>query len=873
MTRLLLHLIERATPPTDREWVLGDTVEEFERRTTSSGPGAARRWLAAEACRVLWCAPFLRRATRTIPSSAPPSASRALTFPQDMRYAFRVLRQRPGFTTAAIVSLALGIGANVAIFSAVRAVLFDEPPYPQADRLVRVTIPMARRPPQPLSQEDVEALRTRPDTFGSVATCTWATVNVRGESALERVEGPYVSPEFFDVFGLPPLIGRAFEPQEFHSASHVALLSHRLWRSQFGGASDVVGRTIQIDREPWTVVGVMPPDFTPECRGNSTGDVWRPFLPTPESREPNLQTYARLTPGATIDSARRTVANLHASKATTTLAAYGAVVERLKEGAANAARPGLLLLQSISAFVLILMCTNLATLFLAHASARQYELGIRAALGAGRARIVRQLLAEAWLIATAASVLGAALAYWLVPMLRLEGPGRLGVIPAGTLLSVRFPEFLLSLGLGWLTATVFGLAPAWLTSKTDAFAGLRSNRQSTPARSVVIARSTLVAAQVLLAVVLISGTALVLRSFTKVMALPLGIDPRGLLVANLYVTEQDITRSLNERLEAVMHERFGAADVTLAGGMPFTTTFTTGFALSDEATSARKDIWTRVRWVTSSYFSTLRQPMLRGRAFTADDANAIPLPVIVNESFEKLHGDGHSLIGRHLSTASTRVSNQQRVVVGVVADVRTGLRTQGLFDAVYEPLTTSSYLSVVIRAQNSPAMERSIREAVREVSSNIAVLNVESLESLVDDYQIRRHFTVLMLVAFGTLAALLAALGIFSVMSQTVGQRLREAGIRIALGARPQDIRVLFLGGGLKPVVIGLAGGIAAAWWVAGLLRDNPEWKAQLFQVRAQDPWSIGSTAILVLVTGLLACWLPTRRANRVDPAETLRAD
>jgi predicted permease len=792
---------------------------------------------------------------------------------QDVRFAVRLFRKRSGFAAAAVITLALGIGANVTIFSAVRAVLLDEPPYPQPNRLVRLSVSFPRGLPQPLSAEDVEALQSRPEVFETIGACTWATVNVRGESILERVEGPYVSPEFFDVFGVPPALGRLFDRQEYETGAHVTLLSHKIWQSQFGGATGVVGRTIHIDREPWTVIGVMPASFAPQCRGNSSGDVWRPFVPTPGSNRPNLLTFARLPAGVPIESARQAIADLQAANATVTLGAYGANVEHLNDRDANAVRPGLFLLQSVALLLLLLTCTNLATLFLAHASGRHHELGVRSALGAGRWRLVRQLVTEAGLIATAGGLLGVALAFWIVPLLTLAGPGRLGVIPEGTVLSVRLPELFVALGLGWLTAILFGLAPAWLTSKADVLGALKSTREATPTRAVAAVRTSLIAAEVLLAVVLVTGTALVLRSFANVMALPLGFDPKGLVVANLYIRGQDAGIPVAERLDAALRERVGGAPMALASGMPFTTTMTTGFTLVSDAALTSKEIWTRARWVTPPYFSTIRQRLLRGRLPNTQDAGTNPMPVLVNETFEKLHGGNQSLLGRRLVWSGLWDRADQLVVVGIVADVRTGMRTQGVFDAVYLPLRASDSLSIVLRAPHTSALERTVRNAVHDVSPDIAILGVEPMDALVAEWQTRRRFYVLALTVFGGLAALLAAIGIYSVMVQTVGRRMREAGIRIALGARPGDIRSLLIAAGLKPLATGLVGGILAAWWVAGLLKDNVELKLQLYQVPAQDPISITMTTLGLLAAGVLACWIPTTRVKRVSPVDVLKAE
>ena len=878
MTRLLLLIIGRATPRANREWVVGDTLEEFTRLVTQRGPAAARRWLIGEAWRVLVQAPRHRAATRGVRvRETRPELAGALA--QDIRFALRVLRQRPGFTTAAIATLAFGIGANVAVFSAVRAVLLDEPPYPHADRLVSLSIPIPRMLPQPMSEEDVEAIRSRAGVFDAVGACTWANVSVRGESTLERVQGPRIAPEFLNVFGVAPLLGRSFSDDEFVNGAHVTMLSFKVWQSQFGGAPDVVGRTIQIDHEPWTIVGVMPPQFAPQCAGNGSGDVWRPFRPMPGSNEPNLLVFAKLAPGATLETARRAITDLKSANATVTLGAYGATVDGLKDRDADAARSGLLLLQGIAAFLLILTCTNLANLFLAHASARHHELGVRAALGAGRWRLVRQLLTEAMLISVAGSLFGVMLAFWIVPRLALTGPGRLGVIPTGTILAVRLPELAIALALSWLTALLFGLAPAWLTSKTDVLATLRTSQQATATRAASMLRTSLVAAEVLFAVVILSGTGLFIRSFAHVIAVPLGFDPKGVTAARIYVdapagTHTDLVGSLERRL----HDRFGAVPVALANNFPFFGGASyTNFALAPDDAASPKWQWSEIRTVSPDYFATLRISPIRGRLLTADDAGVQPTPVLVNETFLRKLGMEPDALGRRLLRHffGPSPSDSLLVVVGIVADVSDSFVTRPPFQAVYVPLEphASGNLSIAVRGQNTPALERALREVAHETSPDVAVLQVSNLEASMAEREVKRRFYVLVLIVFGALAGLLAALGVYAVMSQTVGHRLREAGIRMALGARPRDIRALLVGGGLKPVAAGLAGGIVAAWWVAGLMRNNSALKGQLFQVPAQDPWSIGLTAAGLLIVGLLACWMPTRKTKQINPVEILRAE
>ena len=800
---------------------------------------------------------------------------------QDVKDSFRVLRNRPQFVAVTVLTLALGIGANVAVFSAIRAVLLDQPPYPEAERIVRLSIPVRQLLPDPLMLEDLEAIRGRSHVFATVGACTWATVNVRGGGDVERVEGPWVTPEFFDVFGVGPLIGRTFTPEEHAARAHVTLLSYDVWRSQFGGAADVVGRTIAIDREPWTVIGVMPPTFGPQCRGTETGGVWRPYVPKPDSRAADLRTYARLAPGVTLEAARHEIDALRSAQATVSLGAYGARVEGLNDAVARNARPGLLLLQTVAAFLLLITCANLANLFLAHGSARQHELGIRSALGAGRWRLMRRLLTEAGLIATAGSLIGVALAFLIVPRLVLAAPGRLGVVPPGTVLTVRWSEFALGLVAGWMTALLFGIVPAWVASKVDVLQALRATRQMTPNRFTKTLRAGLVAAEVLLAVVVLTGTTLLLRSFAHVLNLSMGFEPRGVVVANLYdggAAAASADMGLSERFEAQLQRRFGAAPVALAAAMPFAGfTRTTDFAVGPSPGEKPVWRWSEGRLVSPSYFATLRVPVLRGRLLTADDARAQPGRVVVNEAFARKFFGGVDVLGRSILRHVRSFSDSEpAVIVGVVPDARSVSLLGPPNEAVYSLLADHGIdgsFAVAVRAPLTPSIERTIREAARAASPEMAVLRVASMDALIAQSETRRRFYLTMLLAFGGLAALLATVGVYAVMSQMVGQRMRELGIRIALGARIGDVRRLVVGSGLTPVAIGLAGGAIAAWWIAGLLGANGELRYQLFDVPPQDPFSIAATAALLLGAALVACWIPANRTKRIDPIEILRTD
>jgi putative ABC transport system permease protein len=375
----------------------------------------------------------------------------------------------------------------------------------------------------------------------------------------------------------------------------------------------------------------------------------------------------------------------------------------------------------------------------------------------------------------------------------------------------------------------------------------------------------------MLAVVVLSGTALLLRSFAHMVQVPIGFEPRGVLVADLYADTQLPDRI--GRLERALASRVEHVPIAMAATMPSGIITSSNFALAPENGEDPPYRWLEIRRVSSAYFSTLRAPLKRGRLLRRDDVQADPVPALVNETFVRKFAGGGDVIGRRV--LGRPITSARMIIVGVLADAVGRSVTAPPNEAIYLPLRNDAggYLSIAVRAPRTPALERALREAVREADPDAALLRIDTLDSMMNAREVRRRFYLTALLVFGALAAILAALGVYAVMAQSVGQQIRELGIRVALGAGPWDIRRLVVGGGARPIIIGLGGGMMAAWWGAGVLNTHVTLRMLLFQVPARDPISISATVILLLGAALLACWIPARRATRVNPVEALRAE
>lgn len=791
--------------------------------------------------------------------------------PRDVASGVRILFRSPGFATTSVLTLALGIGVNVAIFSAVRAVLIDDLPYADSSRLVSLWQTAPRMRPQNFSLEDLEAIRQGAPAFSSVGGQAWSSVTIRGAADPERAIANRVTPEFFAIFGVPPQRGRLFGAADFASDAHPVVISHGIWRSQFGGSPDVVGQTIHVDREPWTVVGVMPPTFTPSISGNG---LWMPLAPAGAgSPRMSLSITARLAPGVTLLNARSQLSAVMTPRQREKGFYDGTSLERLGESDARSVRPGLLLLEGVAGFLLLITCANLANVFLAHTAARRREFGMRAALGAGRWRLIRQLLTEAAVVATIGSAIGVGLAYAGLPALISTASS---VLPRGTTVAVRAPELAIGLCLGWLTALAFAVIPAYLASRVDPLDSIRGATQVTAGRAIRAFRAGLVAAQVVLAVVVLTGAGLLIRSFARVVSLPMGFDAHGLVTADLTLPAPpafsvDDARTFVHRLEEEVRTRLGGRPVAFANAMPYGPT--TWLEWTPDSATGSADGPAGIaeyRVVSANYFDVLGVSVVRGRLFRPTDRSGSPPVAIVNEAFVRKYSRDRDPIGLQI-----RTSRPTFTIVGIVGDTRTNMLAFSPSAAVYSTLEQSpSYsLAVAVRASDTATVAKQLGAALRSLDPDIPLTRVGSIDAKVAEREVQRRFYLSMLSLFAMLAGILAAVGIYGVTAHVTSLRTRELGIRLALGAQPGTLKALVVGQGLRPVLAGVVGGVVGAWWVTDLLKANDVFSSQLYEVTPHDPWALAAAAVGLLATAVLACWMPARRASRIDPTVALRAE
>jgi putative ABC transport system permease protein len=795
---------------------------------------------------------------------------------QDLRYGLRRLSRSPGFTLVAVGALALGIGANTAIFSVVNAVLLRPLPYPEPEQLVQV---YESRPRQNMTRVDVSpneflAWADEGGSFRQLAAVDFASFNLTGRGEPERVSGALVTASYFPLFGVRPAHGRAFLPEEDQPGrDNVVVLGHELWQQSFGADPAVVGRAVNLDGTACTVVGVMPQGF----RLPQNAKLARPVAFTAQDRTRAgshfLTVYGRLKPGVTGELAAAELAAVAGRLEQTfaqTNVGHQVMLAPLHEELVGDVRPALLLLLGAVGLVLLIACANLANLLLARAAARRKEVAVRAALGASRWRIVRQLLAESVLLSGAGGAAGLLLAVWGVDLL-------VGLDPAGVqrvgAVSLDAGVFAFTAALSLLTGLLFGLAPALQASKTDFVETLKEGGRSSgggPARSRL--RSALVVAEVALTVVLLVSAGLLTKSFRRLLDVDPGLDPRGVLTLDLslpdtkYAESHQVAAFYRQLLESVAAlpgvEAAGAVSV-----LPLAGSDNSNFVQIEgrPPLPAGQALRAGRRNVSADYFKALRIPLKGGRGFADADSAEAPRVAVINEAMARAFFAGEDPLGKRLRTGD---NNPWVTVVGVVGDVRhrgldVDVRPEMFFHAAQTP---SREMTLVVRAAGDPlALVGAARERVLAVDRDQPVGNVKTMETWLAESLASRRFAVLLLGLFALVAAALAAVGLYGVVSYTVAQRTHELGLRLALGARPRDVLRLVIRQGMSMTLVGAVVGLVAALAFARLM------SGLLFGVAAHDPATFVGVPVLLLAVALLACYVPARRATKVDPMVALR--
>jgi putative ABC transport system permease protein len=814
---------------------------------------------------------------------------------QDLRYGARMLMKKPGFTLIAVITLALGIGANTAIFSVVNAALLKPLPFPQPERLAFI---YEQRVAQGrlqglIAPGDFFAWQEQNRSFERIAAYTEALFNLTGGGEPERVWGMITTPELFATLGVRPMLGRDFTAEDgAPDAPGGVILGHGFWQRRFGAARDIVGKTIQLDGGSYTVAGVMPPGFQFQdkkfevCRNFNVNSEWRATR-----RFYYLTAIGRLKSGVTLAEARAemgAIAGRLEQQFPDTNKGHGVSLIALDEAAVGRLRPALYALVAAVGFVLLIACANVASLSLARGATRYREMAVRASLGANRAALVRQLLTESLLLAAGGGAIGLLVAKWGVDLLLSVGPGNLPRLD-----QVKVDTFALAftLAISALTGIASGLLPALQLSRTDLSAGLKDGGQNA-AGSRSRAMNALVVAEVALALVLLIGAGLLIRSFARLLEVEPGFASEKVLAMDLSLNEE---RFANRR--QVFMEQLTARLATLPGVVAAGAT--THLPLSgedggrsftvagDAAKAAGEKLVAEYRIVTPDYLRTMKIPLRAGRHFTALDRNEYfmadgrrvegypnrqrgerdaPGVVIINEALARRSFAGVNALGRRIVIDDGQT--REREIVGVVGDVKHFSLEDASKPELYLPYAQRPMQNqtLVIRTDSEPlTLVAAVRGEVRALDKDLPLYGIKTMQDYLDDSVAARRLIMLLVGVFAAVALLLAAVGIYGVISHSVTERTREIGIRMALGARSQDVLRLVVRRGMKLALVGvglgLTGSVALTWLMKNLL----------FGVSATDPLTFVVIALLLTFVALLAALVPARRAARVEPLIALR--
>jgi putative ABC transport system permease protein len=799
---------------------------------------------------------------------------------QDLRFGLRMLRKNPGFAAIAVLTLALGIGANTAIFSAVNAILLRPLPFPDAGRLMMVW----HTPPQKsfpgvarfvVSPANYLDWRSQNDVFDQMAAIGFRSFNLTGIGQPESVTGVAVSANFFSALRVRPSVGRGFVADDDQPGrGNVVVVSYGFWQSHFGSNENILGKTIMLDEQSYVIIGVMPPKFDFPSRAQ----LWMPLAWTDKQRavreNHNYFVIARLKSGVDKEKAQAemdAISDNLAHQYPTDDAGWGAVVVPLRDSLVSSVRSELLVLLGAVAFVLLIACTNVANLTLARALGRRKEIAIRTALGASSGRVMRQVLSETVLL----SVIGGALALLLAHFVTDAIAAFLGPL---LLLSVEIglDGWVLgfTLAISILTGLIAGLAPSWHLTQLNLIASLKQGLGKTDSDSGGDrVRNVFVVAEVALSLSLLVGAGLTIRTLYLLQGVNPGFDPHNALIVPLAISDAKYPSAdqqasfFNKVLEGVRAlpgvESAGAVDgLPFKGGsmQPVVAEGQPVVPMADQPEVA-------VRLITPGYLSAMRIQLERGRDLTeADKAKSQPV-ILLSDAFAKRFWPHENPIGKHVTL--TFVPGPSREVVGVVGDVKLdGLDVTRPVETIYEAMSQNAQTRMVLTVRTS-SVPRSLISAVTDTVHNVdpdePLVGLASMESIVDESLGKQRLNVLLLAAFAGLALLLAAIGIYGVQSYAVRQRVREIGIRIALGSQRSDIFRLVLGQGLKLALIGICIGLAASLALTHLMAS------QLYGLTATDPLTFGGVAIVLAFVALLACYIPARRASRMNPMVALR--
>jgi putative ABC transport system permease protein len=805
----------------------------------------------------------------------------------DLRFALRQLRKSPGFTLIAVLTLALGIGANTAIFSVIYAVLLQPLPYPDGDRIVVLAETDSNQPQISVSYPDYVDWKQDNKVFENLAVSRRESFNLSGVQGRtpEQVQGGLVTASFFKVIGLTTQLGRVFTEEEDRvGGPPVCVISDKLWQRVFARDPNVLGKSATFGNQPYTIIGVMPPQmFSPR-----TAEVWFPLTrrtdsdPGWQSRDnhPGLYGWGRLKEGVTIDKAlaqMKEIAARLAAQYPKSNTGVSVTAKTLLENQVGDYRESLKLLLGAVALVLLIACANLANLLAARGAARGQEFAVRSAVGASRWQIIRQLLIESFVLAVLGGLLGLGLAAWGRDVLvALSPPG----VPRFQNLSLNSWVLAFSLGLSFVTSVLFGLWPAWHTSRADLQLALKSGgRGSSDSVGARRSRDLLVIVEVALTLILLSTAGLVLKSFANARNLGLGFDPHLLLSARVDLPEpsySDAKKLLNfhEALMSKLSVLPGVQNAALAANPPLMTGWQTSFLPEGmQEPEPGKSPSTEVSVVTDGYFQTLKTPLLRGRPFDTRDTKEAPPVIIIDQLTADRYFPGQDAVGKRIGMYVGGENDQRvyRTVVGVAPHLKVyGFEETTVLPQAYLPMRQhpQTGLVVLLRTTLSPkSLEKPVRDIVASLDPAQPAFEFKTMQERVEETWATPRLMSFLLACFAILALTLAVVGLYGVMAFNGLRRMREIGVRLALGAMPVQIRTMMLKQGMRLLGVGLVLGFAGAFALSRVMRSL------LFGVSANDPVIYAVVTLVLAVAALFACWIPARRASRVNPMITLRAE
>ena len=814
-------------------------------------------------------------------------------FSNDVKYAFRTLLNNSGFTLAAVAALALGIGANTAIFTVVNSVLLKPLNYPDADRMVEFGSRSTTLPNFLSCIPEFHVYQRQTSVFQEVAAYDMSGpgFNLTGDR-LEQIRGIHVTEGYFRLFGAPEMLGRTFTPNEDSpNGGKVVVLSYGLWKHRFAGDPAVIGRSLSLGNEPYTIIGVIGKQFLAEPEA----DLWLPFQFEPVSSNMNIYFHvaALLKPGVTLEQAKAQLklaaVQYHRDYPTRTSPRVELQIQPLRDSIVGDARTSLLVMLGAVSLVLLIACANVANLLLVRATGRKREFAIRCALGAGRSRIVRQLLIESVMLSVSGGILGMALGFAGVRALLAISPAGLPRIgEQGSAVNVDWRVLAFTLAVSLLTGVLFGLFPALTASRTDLNSALKesSSRSGTGFRQGKT-RSLLVVSEVSLALVLLIGSVLLIRTFIALHAVDPGFDTQNVLTMEMSLTGDhfqktagvvQLSRNGRDRLNAIPGVEISAVaywlPIQVGDGLPF--------QIAGQPLDKYHLYNSRWMSISPGYLSVFKIPILRGRDFNENDTAAVPAVALINEALAKQYWPREDPVGRQLLISKgygPELNETSPTIIGVVGDTHNDGLGRPPDAMVIVPIAqvtdeyTASYTNVqpllwMVRTHGNPHQAiAAVTEQLRLASGGFPVAHVRTLEEVMGRSTARESFNMLLLTIFGAIALVLAAIGIYSLMAYSVAQRTQEMGIRMALGADRSAIRRLVVWHGMRLTILGVILGIGAAFGLTRLIASF------LFAVRPWDSVAFLFGPLILFVVALLAVWLPATRASKVDPMQALHTE